>query len=152
MATETATTSTVESTLADWQRGVLAGTAGGVVFAVMLTVQMTPVIEMAIPALYGLSGGAAGWVVHVSHAAVLGVGFAVLAQAVDVRGAARSTAAGAGYGVVLWVALAVFVMPVWLQAVGFGGAPGVPNVSAQGLVGHVVYGVVLGAVYAVVGE
>ncbi len=49
---------------------------------------------------------------------------------------------------VLWAVLAVLVMPVWLQAVGFGGAPSVPTVSVPSLVGHVVYGAVTGVVYA----
>jgi hypothetical protein len=148
MATETADAPTVESTLQDWQRGVLAGVAGGVVFGAMLTMQMTPVIEMAIPALYGLSGGTAGWVIHVSHGAALGVAFAALAQAIGVRDLGRSTGLGVGYGVALWAVLAALVMPVWLQAVGFGGAPSVPNVSTQSLVGHAVYGAVVGVVYA----
>jgi len=47
---------------------------------------------------------------------------------------------------------AAVVMPVWLQAVGFGAAPAVPNLNPQSLVGHVVYGVVLGGLYAALAE
>jgi uncharacterized membrane protein YagU involved in acid resistance len=149
---ETATTTEARTgiELPDWQAGTVAGVAGGVVMAVMLTMQMTPVIEHAIPAMYGLDGGLAGWIVHVSHAAVLGVGFAVAfvgAGATDAS-TARTAAAGLAYGVVLWVVLAVLVMPVWLDVVGFANAPALPNVNVQSLVGHVVYGAVTGVAFA----
>lgn len=137
--------------LANWQAGTLAGIVAGIVMGVMLTTQMTPVIEKAIPAMYGLSGGLAGWVIHVSHGAVLGVAFAGLLDAVDASEWSTAKLAGVGlaFGVALWAVLAVLVMPVWLDAVGFANAPSVPNVSVKSLVGHVVYGLVLGGVYAV---
>jgi hypothetical protein len=137
--------------LADWQAGTLAGIVAGVVMGVMLTTQMTPVIENAIPAMYGLSGGLAGWVVHVSHGAVLGVAFAGVLDATSGGewSTARVAGVGLAFGVALWVVLAVLVMPAWLQAVGFAGAPSLPNVNVQSLVGHVVYGLVLGGTFAV---
>lgn len=137
--------------LAGWQAGVLAGVVAGTVMGVMLTTQMTPVIEKAIPAMYGLSGGLAGWVVHVSHGAVLGVAFAGLLELADATdwSTAKTVGVGVAFGVALWVALAVLVMPVWLSAVGFPNAPAVPNVSPKSLVGHVVYGLALGGTYGV---
>ncbi len=39
-------------------------------------------------------------------------------------------------------------MPVWLSAVGSPANPPLPNVNVMSLVGHVVYGAVLGVVYA----
>ncbi len=149
MATETNDTTVTTATRPDWLRGTLTGIAGGVVFGAMMSVMMAPVIENAIPAMYGFSGGAAGWMIHVSHGAVLGVVFAALARAADLYTVGRTTAVGVAYGVVVWAALAVLVMPVWLQAVGFPAAPAVPNVSVPSLVGHVAYGGVVGAVYAV---
>jgi uncharacterized membrane protein YagU involved in acid resistance len=114
---------------------------------------MTPVIEVAIPAMYGLQGGLAGWVVHVSHGAVLGVAFAGVAGALGYGDdTARSAGLGVAYGVVLWVVLAALVMPVWLSAVGFPGAPPLPNFNPTSLVGHAVYGLVLGIVYPFVGD
>jgi hypothetical protein len=152
MASETATPQrTGTETAFAWRPGLLAGLVGGVVMGVMLTMQMTPVIENAIPAMYGLTGLAAGWVAHLFHAAVLGVAFAYLVDAAGWRSRAAewgaSVAVGAGYGVVLWVVLAAVVMPVWLSSVGFPGAPALPNFNPMSLVGHVVYGVVLGGVY-----
>jgi uncharacterized membrane protein YagU involved in acid resistance len=149
MATETATaTDAATDNQPAWQRGVLGGVLGGIVFGVMVSMMMTPVIEKAIPAMYGLSGGLAGWVIHVSHGAVLGVAFAAVARdRLDSLG--ETVLAGAAYGIALWVLLAVLVMPVWLQTVGFGGAPAVPNISPKSLVGHAVYGLALGGAFAV---
>ncbi|MDS0296033.1 histidine kinase [Halogeometricum sp. S3BR5-2] len=132
-----------------WQAGVVAGLLGSIAFGALLAVVAPGALTAAIPAMYGLSGGVAGMVVHLSHGAVLGVAFAAILRARPDLGntVGRATAAGAAYGVVLWVLLAVLVMPVWLSAVGFAGAPPFPNVDAMSLLGHVVYGAVLGAAY-----
>jgi uncharacterized membrane protein YagU involved in acid resistance len=148
MATETGRqTDALTANRPAWQTGALGGILGGVAFGAMLTVAMTPVIENAIPAMYGLSGGLAGWVIHVSHGAVIGVAFAALADPL-LDSPAQTVLAGGLYGVVVWAVLAVLVMPVWLQTVGFAGAPAVPNVSQQSLLGHAVYGLVLGGAFA----
>ena len=137
MSSETAT-STVPETRFGWKGGAAAGLIAGTVMGVMLTVMMTPVIQRAIPAMYGL---AVGWLARPFHAAVLGVVFAVLARSVGVEDDPVRSA-------VLWVALAAFVMPVWLGAVGFPGVPPLPNFNPMSLVGHLVYGAVLGAAYS----
>ncbi|MDS0297281.1 histidine kinase [Halogeometricum sp. S1BR25-6] len=132
-----------------WQAGVVAGLLGSIAFGAMMAVVSPGALTAAIPAMYGLSGGMAGTFIHLSHGAVLGVAFAAVLRARPDFGntVGRATAAGAAYGVVLWVVLAVLVMPVWLSAVGFAGAPSLPNVDAMSLLGHVVYGAVLGAAY-----
>ena len=148
MATETGRqTEELTANRPAWQAGAAAGILAAVAFGAMLSAMMTPVIENAIPAMYGLSGGLAGWVIHVSHGAVLGVVFAALADALT-DSPRQTVLAGALYGVVVWAALAVLVMPVWLQAVGFPMAPEVPNVSQQSLLGHAVYGLVVGGAFA----
>jgi hypothetical protein len=154
MASETVTherTSTESTTaLPAWQAGLAGGLAGGLVFGAMMSMMMTPVIEMAIPAMYGIEGpaGLAGWVIHMSNSAILGVVFGALVGASDLSGTGRVASAGLAYGIVLWVALAAIVMPIWLGAVGFPGAPPLPNFNPMSLVGHAVYGLVLGSVYA----
>ncbi|WP_430504110.1 DUF6789 family protein [Haloparvum sp. PAK95] len=156
MATEAASSTEVSTAEGAWKGGVLAGIAGGVVMGAMLSVMMAPVLEMAIPSLYGIAGpaGAVGWVIHVSHGAVLGVAFAAILQTKPGVGGSigKSAGAGAAYGVGIWVVLAAIVMPVWLGTVGFGGAPSVPNFNPMSLVAHVVYGVVLGAVFPLVAD
>ena len=153
MPPETATQQrTGTETAFAWKPGAIGGFLAGVVMGVMLTMQMTPVIEMAIPAMYGTSGLAAGWVAHLLHSTVLGIVFAFLLNTAGWRDRASEylggIGLGVGYGVVLWVVLAAIVMPIWLSAVGFPGAPGLPNFNPTSLVGHVVYGAVLGAVFA----
>ena len=149
MASETATAVEAPTEQFAWKGGALAGLLGGVVMGAMLTTQMGPVIETAIPSMYGLDGLGAGWAVHLFHSAVLGVVFAVVASGLSdyVDSTGKSAALGAGYGVVLWVVLAALVMPVWLGAVGSPANPPLPNFNPTSLVGHVAYGLVLGAVF-----
>ncbi|PSP54666.1 histidine kinase [Halobacteriales archaeon QS_1_67_19] len=149
MASETTTAIERPTENVAWKGGALAGLAGGVVMGAMLTVQMTPVIEVAIPSMYGLSGMAAGWVAHLFHSIVLGVVFAGIAGAAPqyATSTGRSTALGIAYGVALWIVLAAIVMPIWLSAVGSPASPRLPNFNPMSLVGHAVYGAVLGAAF-----
>jgi hypothetical protein len=140
--------------LADWQAGVIGGLAGSAVMGAMITMMMRPVIVGAIPALYGLApppNGLAGWVVHMSHSAILGVVFAaILSGGLSRYGSSVGASAVAGlvYGIVLWAVLAALVMPIWLGAVGFANAPPFPNFALPGsLPAHAVYGLVLGVLY-----
>lgn len=146
--TSGATGTSLETDTGSWISGMVGGLAGGAVMGLMMTIMMTPVIEMAIPAMYGLSGGLLGWIVHMSHSAVLGVVFVAIMGALGRSGVGLSVGIGAVYGVALWAVLAALVMPIWLAAVGFPAAPPFPNFALPGsLPAHVVYGVVLGAVY-----
>jgi len=153
MASETATAVDTPTEQIAWKGGALAGLIGGAAMGVMLTMQMPGVIEVAIPSMYGLSGLAAGWVVHLFHSAVLGVAFAAVAAAVGAADSVgRGAAVGVAYGAVLWVVLAALVMPVWLGAVGSPANPPLPNFNPMSLVGHVVYGLVLGVAFPLVRE
>ncbi len=149
MATDTSTSTDTGVRLADWQAGVVGGIAGAAVMAVLISVMNAAVLAGAIPAMYGLSGGIAGWAVHLSHGAVLGVVFAAIVRAVgEDRSAGTVVGLGLLWGVVLWVGLAALVMPIWLSAVGFPMAPPVPNFAPPSLLWHAVYGGVLGVAYA----
>lgn len=61
-------------------------------------------------------------------------------------GAVRGIGLGAGYGVVWWVLGGVVIMPAWLgmPVFTFGTA------AWMSLIGHLVYGLLLGAVYVAV--
>ncbi len=127
----------------------------GVVMGIMLQVMMTPVIAKAIPALYGMDGLVVGWIAHLFHSLVLGLVFgAIVTSLPALREYANqvTTSAGLGiaYGVVVWIIAAAIVMPIWLSAVGFPGAPPLPNFNPMSLLGHVVYGVILGALFPIV--
>lgn len=153
MASEvrTRTNERTGTALEPWQAGTVGGIVGAIVFGAMMAMQTPAVLEMAIPAMYGLDGGIAGMAIHVAHGAVLGVVFATLLVATgrSSTGPIGTAVAGLGYGLVVWAILAVVVMPIWLSAVGFGMAPSVPNVAVESFVGHAVYGLVLGVTYAV---
>lgn len=150
MATKTSTRTALIADLADWKAGVIAGLGGGLVFGIMLSTMMPDIIGGAIPGLYGFSGGVAGWTIHMGHSAVLGVVFAGFARAVPqyTNSLGKSLGAGVVYGVVLWAILGAVVMPIWVGAV-LPMTPPVPNINPMSLVGHVVYGGLLGVLYAV---
>ncbi|WP_245742156.1 hypothetical protein [Natrinema salaciae] len=76
MATETQTITSVGTvTSADWAAGAIGGFVGSVLFGlIMQYVIPAPMLEMAIPAMYGIEGPAllAGWAIHQFHGVVLG--------------------------------------------------------------------------------
>ena len=134
-----------------WEAGVVGGIVGAAVMGALILLMNEAVIAVAIPSLYALAppqNPAAGLFVHVSHGAVLGVVFAGIAGAVGADSTGELLGLGALWGVVTWVVLAALVMPMWLGAVGSPASPPLPNFAPPSLLWHVVYGVVLGGVYA----
>lgn len=99
-----------------------------------------------IGSLYGVDNAAIGWTVHLFHSVVFGVAFAAVVWHPRWRarlGTARwALVAGVGYSLVLTLIAAGVVMPLWLQTVGFEAT--LPNVSFVGLLGHLLWGGVLG--------
>jgi hypothetical protein len=141
----------------DWRAGVVAGVLGAAAMAVLVSLMNPPTLAVAIPSLYALAppaNGVAGWVVHLSHGAVFGVGLAAAARflPVDLGSVGRCTAVGVGYGVVIWVGAAALLMPVWLRAVGSPAMPPFPNFAPPSLLWHAVFGAVLGASYPVLSD
>ena len=134
-----------------WEAGTVGGIVGAAVMGALIVLMNEAVIAVAIPSLYALAppqNPAAGLFVHVSHGAVLGVVFAAVAGAADVDATGKLVGLGLGWGVVTWVVLAALVMPVWLNLVGSPANPPFPNFAPPSLLWHVVYGLVLGGVYA----
>lgn len=131
--------------------GVAATVAGVAMGAFMGYAQgAIPVIG----SLYGVASPLVGWTTHQFHSLVFGVCFAAV---LDTPRLARyrtrpgiTALAGAGFGLALWFVAAGFVMPLWLRTLGV--AAPVPNLSLVGLVGHLVWGVTLGAVFAALGR
>jgi hypothetical protein len=134
-----------------WKPGVIGGIAGAIAMGALVSVMNSAVLEVAIPSLYTLApppNGLAGWVVHVSHGATLGVVFAAIAVATATDSPGKLIGLGVGWGVVTWIGLAALLMPLWLSAVGSPASPPFPNFAPPSLLWHVVYGGVLGGVYA----
>ncbi len=156
MSTETQPGTEIEtgSGFAPWQAGAAGGILGAIGFGLfMMFVIPDQVLEVAIPTLYGVEATpddpalAAGWAIHLGHGAILGMGFSLLMR-VDANDEFAFTNSRAGvvgllYGIVTWGVLAMFIMPVWLYTMGMAG-PGVPNVSELSLIGHALFGVLLG--------
>ncbi len=132
-----------------WLGPVGAGIAGGVAMGALMAITMPETLSTAIPALYGLEGSLAGVTAHLAHSAVFGVLFAAIVRYGNLGRYAddigSSTALGVAYGVVLWVVAASIVMPAWLGAMGMETV--VPTFDTMSLLGHVVYGAVLGALF-----
>ncbi len=148
MASDTATATEIDTGtgLAPWQAGLIGGIGGSILFGALMTMMEPGMLETMIPGMYGLEGGLAGWIVHISHGAVLGVVFAGLLVVSGRRDVAigPSVAGGIVYGGLVWLGLAVVVMPIWL------GMPEmVPNFDVGSLVGHAIYGAVLGVAFSV---
>jgi hypothetical protein len=131
-----------------WTSATVGGIAGGVVFGVLM--QTTGALP-GVASLYGLEGLTWAWVAHLFHSIVFGLVFGGIVTGTNLRRYAdsvtASTGLGAGYGVALWFVAAAVAMPLWMGAIGMD-APAIPNLDPMSLVGHVVYGVVLGAVFA----
>jgi hypothetical protein len=155
METNTRIQSDAETGKINWGWAALAGVLGTVAFgALQHATGGAGAIEVAFPALYGLGPSlAVGWGIHLFHGAVLGLVYAAIVSVGPLQQYARRVGGGVVvgllYGVVTTVALAWLLMPIWLGAVGFPGAPPLPNVSTNSLVGHAVYGIVLGVLYPV---
>jgi hypothetical protein len=120
--------------------GIAGGVAGGIVFGLLM--QMMGMIEM-VAKLVGSSSPAVGWVVHLAISAFIGATFALLLGSRVTR-LMPAAVFGMGYGVVWWVLGALLIMPAQL-----GMAVLVFNATAwQSLMGHLLFGLVLGLVYA----
>ncbi|WP_440008062.1 histidine kinase [Halomicrococcus sp. SG-WS-1] len=149
MASETETAVRRETGTVDWTSAVLAGVGAGI--AMGLLIQFVMGIMPVIGALYGVESLAAGWIAHLLHSVAFALVFAAVVSRPPLSKYAESTASvtglGLAYGVVLWLVAAAIVMPIWMGLVGLP-SPGVPNVNPQSLVGHLVYGVLLGGLYA----
>jgi uncharacterized membrane protein YagU involved in acid resistance len=121
--------------------GVVGGLAGGVLFGILM--QMMGMIEM-VAQLVGSGSVAVGWIVHLAISAFIGASFAILLGSLA-RTLVAAALLGMAYGVVWWVLGALLIMPAQL---------GMPvfelNTPAwQSLMGHVLFGLVLGLVFSV---
>lgn len=148
----TATVRQTDVSNGNWQAGVGGGIVGALVMGVLMP---SATLAVAIPSLYGLApppNPLVGWVIHVAHGAVLGVVLAGLIDQFDARSTGTVVGLGLAWGVVTWLVFAALVVPVWLSAVGSPANPPLPNFAISSLVSHAVYGLVLGAVYAVLSD
>ena len=138
-----ATASTTPATVALPTRlvaGIVGGLAGGVMFGILM--QMMGMIGM-VAMLVGSKAVAVGWLVHLAISAFIGGTYALL-FARWATSLVPAALLGMGYGIVWWVLGALLIMPAKLGMPVF-----MVNTTAwQSLMGHLIYGLVLGLVYA----
>lgn len=134
-----------------WNLGAIsaASIVAGVAMGVYLhfAAGLLPVIG----ALYAVQSHVVGWITHLFHSLVFGFLFAAGVTRPTMRrydSVGQRTLLGIGWGVVLWLVAAGIIMPLWLQLVGIEATA--PNLTVPGLVGHVIWGAILGGVYAII--
>ena len=147
--------------------GALGGAIGAAAFGILVWFSDPEIVEVVIPSIYGFdTGGAFGWAIHVLHGVILGVifGFIITRQVVlgtlrtDVEtdplaGAGltpRIVGAGFAYGLAVWAILPLLLLPAWAGVMGTDAAGQFPAAAVETMVGHVVFGAVLGLVFATV--
>ncbi|SFS74801.1 hypothetical protein [Halostagnicola kamekurae] len=145
--------------------GVLGGAIGAAAFGLVMWLFDPEIVQVSIPAFYGLeAGGVVGWGIHIVHGAILGVVFGYIITRELVLGvlrtdpetdalseagvALRIVGAGFAFGLTVWAIIPVIVLPAFAGPVGGEAASEFPGTALQSLLGHVLFGVVLGTVFA----
>ena len=122
--------------------GVYGGLAGGLVFGFMMAMMgMLPMIGQMV----GAPSAAAGFAVHMVNSAVIGLAFAMILHWIGARG---GLATGLAYGLLWWGLGPLTLMPLFM-GMGFGvnwTATAVTQ-AIPSLVGHLVFGAILGWTY-----
>ncbi len=125
--------------------GAYGGLAGGLIFGMLMGMMgMLPMIGSMI----GQPTAAAGFAVHMANSVIIGVGFAIVLGRF-VSGTPSGVGIGLAYGGVWWILGPLTLMPL-LMGMGLGVNWNAAAAAAMlpSLVGHLVYGGVLGLVYA----
>jgi uncharacterized membrane protein YagU involved in acid resistance len=125
--------------------GLLSGLLAGGVFAI-LTAWMIPDTLNKIANLYNTSGYVVGVAIHIIHGGLIGGLFGLIVP--DSVSKLASSGYGLLYGLVWWVLGPLVIMPAWLGAGVRLSGEGV-QAALPSLPGHLVYGLVLGFLFAV---
>lgn len=140
MTTALATPTATSTRTALLLRGVGGGLAGGLAFGLLMQMMgMMPMVAM----LVGSDSTAVGWLLHLAISAFIGATFGVLLGR-RVTSIPRGLGLGVGYGILWWVLGALIIMPASLGMPIFA----IGGMSLQSLMGHMLFGAVLGAVVA----
>jgi xanthosine utilization system XapX-like protein len=135
---------------------VVAGLVAGIVFGMMMQMMMVPTPDggqMAMIAMVGQIVGSptvgAGWLYHLFNSGIIGAIFGLLFSN-RVRGYASGLGWGALYGIGWWILGGLILMPVMLGMAPFAPLmmPAMRVVAMGSVVGHLIYGLILGGVFA----
>ena len=127
--------------------GVYGGLAGGLVFGMMMAMMgMLPMIGKMI----GQPIAAAGFLLHMFNSAIIGAGFAIVVSGIKAGAGSRGAALASGltYGAAWWVLGPLTLMPLFM-GMGLGVNWNLTAAAAMlpSLMGHMIYGAVLGLTY-----
>lgn len=142
----------------------VGGLAGAILFGLVLWIASPDVLVESIPEFYGLGADAVvGWGLHLLHGLLLGVIFGIIASRPPVfdtitgpvethfleglSANARFGLLGLVYGILIWTFLP-FIGLSLLGTVGEVGASGFPGTAADMILGHVLFGVIVGIVFS----
>ena len=134
--------------------GIIAGLLAGVVFGMMMQMMSAPSPMGSMPMMKMVAmvvrsdSLAVGWLYHLFNSAVIGAIFGwILGGRAGSYGA--SLGWGALYGIFWWILGAQILMPVLLGMPPFASImmPPMRMVAAGSLIGHLVFGLILGGVF-----
>jgi hypothetical protein len=135
--------------------GAVGGLLAGLVFGIMMTVMTAPTPDggrmpmMGMVAMVvGSTSLLVGWIYHLFNSAVIGALFGwVFGERTTSYG--RGASLGAAWGAVWWVLGALILMPLFLGMPIFASLrmPPMRPVAMMSLVGHLMFGVLLGLAY-----
>jgi hypothetical protein len=141
--------------------GAIGGVAGGIAMGIMMTLMdaptpdgnRVPMISM-VAMILGSPSLVVGWAYHLFNSAVIGGLFGLAADQFGVRSTRSALLAGSVYGALWWVLGGLILMPLLLGMPVFAPLLMAPMrvVAIGSLVGHVIFGVILGFAYARVRE
>ena len=128
----------------------LALAAGSSLVAAVIMGAPMQLLSGSVPvigALYGVQNALVGWLTHGFHSVVFGLVYAALVQAVPSHRSDRLRYYGValGWSLALWLVAAGLIMPLWLSLVGIEAS--LPNLTAATLIGHLLWGGSLAALY-----
>lgn len=147
--------------------GIVGGIAGALAFGILVWLLEPGFLRSSIPAMYGFEPtGTIGWTVHLLHGAVLGIVFAAIVSRRPVFEVlapveeppylgpmglrTRTAAAGLAYGIAIWALVPIVVLPILGGIFRTDELQLVSTVAVESLIGHSLFGVVLGVVYAMI--
>ncbi len=127
------------------KHGLVGGLAGGAVFGVMMAMMgMLPMIGKMV----GVPNAVVGFLVHMVISAGIGGSFGVLVGPLF-TGRGSGLVSGAIYGMVWWVLGPLTLMPLMMgMGLGVNWTLGAAQAMLPSLMGHVIFGLVLGLVYS----
>jgi hypothetical protein len=137
--------------------GIVAGLIAGLPFGIMMQFMQAPTPEgnqvpmmMMVAMVVRSESLLAGWLYHLFNSAVIGALFGVLLGTAAGATTSRSVALGTVWGVIWWIVGGLILMPLFLGMPAFAALrmPPMRPVAMGSLVGHLIYGVVLGLAYA----